>query len=465
MNENEYLGYDTSMLETSQLPGSFPVDIRQPHQENPPNYEYQDCSFLPNQRLPAPMTPSRQRVLQREAESLPRSPVFSFKAHKPVYPNLLDDINKENDTGRLKFNLENDVLTKKFSKKLSNTVLQELDSRLNDTEVNDYMGSPRSKLRRYRNQLKSPRTRVHDNFTNVHDKRFDKMDSINNHYSVHNNAEDARIVRKKRRTLVGPEEIMEDLKFERSHKSIPRPTLSLYRSLDPKQEESQSVLLRERRLKEPLSRLAAPRRTLDPRSDTRATPHLQTRRNVEIPRQELPRSYISRPELPRPLEQHSRLGEPRRTLDPRSSFRRTAPSVDLKSSLQKSEPKINSAAVPAVSGRSSFLRPTLSSLNRSTSNYEILQQLGSRSSSTVHTPRSESISRSKTASNLNNVLNKSTSTRTNPRITSSISMHGNMNRMTSSVSMHGNMNRMTSSTSMHGNMNRITSEQKRPVWR
>jgi len=144
------------------------IDICGLNQDNSPNHSI-NKSYNTSFELSTPIRKIKYLTLN--------SPKSGNKS--PIYPNL-DDIvisppDKENYHART--NVASSMLNKGYSKKLTNNVLAELNSRAN--EISKSIKSPPPDLGH-----RSVQQRRNKRYSGIHWSKFNKMESISDHYSV-----------------------------------------------------------------------------------------------------------------------------------------------------------------------------------------------------------------------------------------------------------------------------------------
>ncbi|ODV96443.1 hypothetical protein PACTADRAFT_33612 [Pachysolen tannophilus NRRL Y-2460] len=250
---------DSSLIDSSAIPGFFP--------------SFEISADSNNKLAPGDSSQKIQRATPLKGnilgelnnlsiKSVAGTPTFNFRIKKPLYPNVedlkqnknLDESNKENNGNNsfpnFKFASESEILLqKKFSKKLTGTLLNELNSRVENNMIQANSLNDISKGRRLSNRqspagrkLFSPRSQVSSRFQLAHRASFNKMQSIKSHYAAEHHKNEQKLgaihrhelettkilsnhdkgsmkkhesgttiesVQKRRKTLLGPEEMLD----------------------------------------------------------------------------------------------------------------------------------------------------------------------------------------------------------------------------------------------------------------
>lgn len=139
--------------------------------------------------------------------STPIKKIKGLSLGSPLYPSL-DDFQLDN--------MAHQMVNRGYSQTLTNNVLEELNARANELSPNIFL-SPSN------NMTTTSASRRNKRYSGIHRAKFNKMESISNHYSVKNRDADSNInrndvgkrnlanmdiINKKRRTLTGMEQTL-----------------------------------------------------------------------------------------------------------------------------------------------------------------------------------------------------------------------------------------------------------------
>lgn len=289
--------------------------------------------------------------------STPIKKIKGLSLGSPLYPSL-NDFQLEN--------MANQMVNRGYSQTLTNNVLEELNARANEL-------SPNICLSPSNNISTTSASRRNKRYSGIHRAKFNKMESISNHYSVKNRDADSNInkndmgkrnlanmdiINKKRRTLTGMEETLKlsPIKYTVPQKSSPikeTPQSSPIKKISPsKKSMNLNKLLNEGESKRSTSlRMAgvSPTRTLSVLSIPKLTKPTSSTKDFHNLSPQIKHS-IPKLHTTKFTNQENKENAP----IPRSPSSKSQRLSSFNTHLQSHQPSLSSKTIPTLSHKSSI---------------------------------------------------------------------------------------------------------------